>query len=278
MKQAVGYQKKFLLVIVAVALLIFFHLTGILEPIENILVSVVKPTTNLSHSLGAGLNEVYDQNTDKRDLLSLLQTKEEENKSLILANAQLQYLKEENELLRQYHNFYEQTNFDYLLARVIVENLVNNDPAEHTKIIINKGSYDGLIPGLLALDQSGMIIGRLTKVDKNKSIISLITSPDCKLAIAIQYGGQIMGVAQGDAGLTVKINFIPQTEAVRIGDSVVTSGLEENLPAGMILGKIEQINRESNELWQNAVVRPMSDLDNLIIVSILLPQSIVQAE
>ncbi|MFH1412652.1 MAG: rod shape-determining protein MreC [bacterium] len=277
MKQDSKRNKIFILSIVLV-LLLFFHAIGLLSPVENSIIGLFKPAANLSYTAGSNLSQTYDQITSKKDLRQLLEDKAGENKQLILENAQLQYIKDENETLRQYLNFFNKTSFNYTLAHVIMEQPVINNPDEHNKIMIDKGSSEGLSRGLLAIDQSGMIIGRVSDVNKYKAEISLITSPDCGFAVSVQHAGNVMGIAQGDSGLTVKINFIPQAEAVTVGDTVVTSGLEENLPKGMILGKVSQINKESNELWQNAIIDPLADLDNLLIVSVLLSQTIVEAD
>jgi len=119
-----------------------------------------------------------------------------------------------------------------------------------------------------------MIIGRLTKVTKDWSEVALITDPSCRLAISLQPNSQVMGVAQGDAGLTIKLNFIPQTVNLNVNDLVVTSGLEENVPPALVLGRVSQIDRDSNELWQSALVEPAVKLDNLSIVSVILPQTV----
>lgn len=272
-QQNLGYNKKIGLVLVVAALLIFFHFVGLLRPVENLLVRLVRPTAQVSYSVGTDLDNWTRSDVSPEELQSLLEASQSEVKRLTVANAQLEYLKEENDTLRQYHDFFETNSFNYVLAKVLVENLAGHNPLEHTQLIINRGSQDGLQSGLLVLDQDGLIVGRLKQVDKYKSTVALITSPDCRLAVAIQPNFRTAGIAQGESGLTIRINFIPQSEAVHTGDAVVTSGLEENLPSGLVLGKLGQINRESNELWQNAVVEPLASLDNLTVVSVVLPVS-----
>ncbi|MBU2416305.1 rod shape-determining protein MreC, partial [Patescibacteria group bacterium] len=70
-------------------------------------------------------------------------------------------------------------------------------------------------------------------------------------------------------GLTIKMDFIPQNKRINNEDIVITSGLEKNIPKGLVIGKITRINKNNNEVWQNAIIEPLADLDNLIIVSVL---------
>jgi len=52
---------------------------------------------------------------------------------------------------------------------------------------------------------------------------------------------------------------------------VVTSGLEEKIPGGLVIGKVTKVNSDSNEVWQSADIEPLIDFDHLTMVSILLP-------
>ena len=71
--------------------------------------------------------------------------------------------------------------------------------------------------------------------------------------------------------LTVNMVFISQTEKIEIGNIVVASGLEKNIPRGLVIGRVSKVEKESNELWQSAVIEPIANLDELIIISVLLP-------
>jgi rod shape-determining protein MreC len=73
-------------------------------------------------------------------------------------------------------------------------------------------------------------------------------------------------------GLTVVMEFIPQTEDIRTGDVVVTSGLERNIPPGLVIGKVTEVNNKSNEVWQSVNIEPLVDLDELTIVAVVIDE------
>ena len=75
----------------------------------------------------------------------------------------------------------------------------------------------------------------------------------------------------GDLGLTVKLNFVGQTEKINLGDIITTSGLEKDIPAGLVIGRVSQINNNQNDVWQNINIEPAVNFDNLRIVSVARP-------
>jgi rod shape-determining protein MreC len=261
--------KKYTWIIAVVVLLIFLHFTKILVPVESIIVRIFNPVLSSLHSASSYLRITYSEQTDKRDLLNTVKQLEIEVNNLTVENARLKALEEENQILREYLKFSKEGRVSFILGNIIARegpdsNNLNQD------IIIDKGREDGIEVGLGVVSGEGTIIGNVVGVKDNLSKICLITSRNCKLAATIQNIDKTSGIVSGELGLTIKMEFIPQTERVSVGDSIITSGLEENIPRGLVIGKVTEVNKESNELWQSATIEPLVDLDNLIIVSVLL--------
>ncbi|MFH0840721.1 MAG: rod shape-determining protein MreC [bacterium] len=266
-------NNKLVFVIVVVLLLIFFHWIGLLGWLENSLVRILKPSLKTTYSVSSEIENDDRADLTKEELIGLLSAKEEENSKLLSENAQLHYLQEENKILREYAGFFERTKYSHVVADVISRNTIDSSLLQSSNIIINRGSDNGITIGLLAVNQAGMAVGKVTQVSKGIAEVSLISSKRCNLAVSLQNESHTMGVTEGETGLTVSINLIPQTEEVNIDDLVVTSGLENNIPRGMIVGRVTQVEKENNEIWQRAVIEPLVDLESLMMVSIILPQS-----
>jgi rod shape-determining protein MreC len=261
--------KKYIWVIAVIVLLIFLHFTGILNPVETLIVKVFNPIFSSLHSAGSYLRVTYNEQADKRDLVSLVKQLEESAANLTIENARLKALEEENQVLREYLKFSEESNASFVLGNIISRRGLDSSGLDQN-IIINKGSADGIEIGSGVISK-GAVIGKVIGVKNNLSEICLITSRDCKFAATIQNTDKTSGIIKGELGLTIKMEFIPQTEEIAAGDNVVTSGLEKNIPRGLIIGKVTEVNKESNELWQSAVIEPLVDMDELIIVSVLIP-------
>lgn len=263
--------RKYIWLIAVIGLLIFLHFTKILTPIESFVTGILRPIFSGFYSVSSSVRTTYNEQTSKKDLLERVKQLESQSNQLTVENVELKMLEQENQILRQHLKFLTKYENRYVLANVIFRGSLDNPTAASQIIIINKGAKDGVLPGLAVTSSHGIIIGKIIKVKSNLSEVYLTTNPACKLAATMQNQDKTSGIVQGELGLTVKMEFIPQTEEIKVGDTVVTSGLEQNIPRGLVIGKVTQVIKESNELWQSAVIEPLVDLDELVIVSILLP-------
>lgn len=261
-------QKKIPVYIAVVALLVFFHMFGWLRPVENVFARILTPFFSSLYSFGTNIKQAYEKQTDKRDLNKINSELTETVNRLSVENAKLKTLEEENGTLREYLKFLAKNEYKYMLGNVISR---GDFTGSGESIIIDKGAKDGVSKGLAVVSSFGVIIGKVMDVKDNVSEVYLSTNPKCKLAAAIQNSNRTSGIAQGELGLTIKMDFIPQTDKLNAGDNVVTSGLEPNIPRGIIIGKIDKVFQENKDLWQSASLEPLIGQKDLVIVSVLLP-------
>ena len=270
--------KKYIYVAAIVMLLIFFHYIKILNPLESFLNKTFKPFFGVFYSFSSDVNKNYSDETEKIDLTSDLKKAEEKINQLTSENIKLRFLEEENSILRKHLNFLKKDSQHYLMANIISRGeLTGGTNQNNQAILIDKGSVDGLYPGLvisstaIGTSSQGVIIGKVIDVKDHIAEIYLVTNKKIKLAAAIFGDNKTSGIASGDLGLTVKMDFIPQTENIQIGDIVATSGLEQSVSRGLVIGRVSKIIKENNEVWQSAIIEPATDLDSLSIVAVLLP-------
>ena len=260
--------------IAVIGLLIFLHFIKVLTPIEKAITSMINPLTTGFYSISSELQTTYNEQTSKQDFLTVINNLEQDVNRLTVENFELKLLADENKKLRQALKFFTQEQHNYVLANIISQSLGINPTSQEKNLIINKGRADGLVNNLAVVNNQGVIIGKIIEIKEKISKICLVTDNDCKLAAFVQgqteIVGETSGVVEGELGLTIKMNFIPQTEKIAIGDVVATSGLEKNIPRGLVIGKIIQVDDSSNEVWQSAVIEPLVNLDSLAIVSILI--------
>ncbi|MBU0637052.1 MAG: rod shape-determining protein MreC [Patescibacteria group bacterium] len=270
--------KKHIIVGAVVALLIFFHFIGILSPFESTISYWLSPLFRNFYSFSSGLRLTYNEHINKSDLTSRIKQLENQLNKSIIDNVKLKILEEENQALRQNLKFLIKSQYHYAMANIISR----GEPIDLVKgnkiIIIDKGSDDGLFPGLPVVssdfygsENQGLIIGKIVTVKNNLSEVCLLNNQNCKLAGSLLGQTKINGIVSGELGLTVKMEFIPQTQKINKGDIVVTSGLEQNIPQGLVIGKVIDIVKNNNELWQSSILEPLINFDDLIIVAVLLP-------
>lgn len=256
---------------VVIGLLIFLHFIGLLSPLEKLIINSSQPLFGKLYAWRSGIRQDQKEKSSGVDLSVKVSDLENQLSALVVANARLKDLENENQKLREYLNFFGQTKLNYVLANVTSQENFLDSVKYGQNIIINKGSKDKLIPGLVVINGQGVVVGKVLEVKDNSARVCLLVNNSCKLAVSILNQNRTIGVTEGDLGLTVKINFVGQTEKINTDDIVATSGLEKDIPAGLVLGRVSQINNNENDVWQNINIEPLVNFDNLGVVSVVLP-------
>jgi rod shape-determining protein MreC len=65
------------------------------------------------------------------------------------------------------------------------------------------------------------------------------------------------------------VDAIDQTASVTSGELVLTSGLGGAFPPDIPVGQVLTVRKRDYELFQEAVVQPSADLENLLVVLIV---------
>jgi rod shape-determining protein MreC len=248
------------------ALLAFLHYLGWLGLIERGARALIIPiSTKITHWRVASqdsYNYFFNQKTMMREYNKILN----KNQNLEVANAKLKDLEKENTELRKQLNFFHRRNFTSVAANVVGR---NTDSVEKM-IIIDAGEAAGIKLGQPVVAGDGILIGKIAKVEQDISMVRLINDNQSKIAATILNKDASLGVVEGGYGLSVRMNFIPKNETILIGDKIITSGLEENLPRGLLIGEVAIAENEAYQPFQQAVLATAIDLSKLTIVSVLL--------
>ncbi|HWD69753.1 MAG TPA: rod shape-determining protein MreC [Solirubrobacteraceae bacterium] len=126
----------------------------------------------------------------------------------------------------------------------------------------------------------GGLVGDVSKLSSDESVVSLVTSPDFSVGATIQNTSGASGLIQPRVGdpSTLMLNDLPATANVSNDQLVVTSGfrdkndptIESFAPAGIPIGTVSSTNPQSSVLENQQVqVTPLADLQYLSLVQIL---------
>ncbi len=252
-----------------IVFLIVLHSIGLLAPLEDFLLSATKPLTVRLYDWGTNFRSSYQQRYDRQVLQTKVQQLEKLVNTLTVANSRCLEINASNQKLRSILKLKSTHHFQTITATIIAKQLRLGNRGD---LIIDRGRQSGLRPGLAIINSQGIIIGKIMEVKNTSAIACLSTNINCKLAAAVQNQTLTQGVTSGNLGLTIQMNFIPQSEKLKLGEMIITSGLENEIPRGLLIGKISQIHQSSNAVWQTATIQPLINFDNLTIVSIVIPQ------
>lgn len=133
--------------------------------------------------------------------------------------------------------------------------------------VINKGTKDNLQAGLPVIYE-GYLVGVVLDVDDSSSYVRTTYHPSFRTsALSPRLGNVSLGVAQGYMPGKLVMKDIYANVVLEVGDEIVTSGKEEQLPAGLVLGKVREI-REKGVLKEAVIALPV-ELRSLSEVFIL---------
>ena len=147
------------------------------------------------------------------------------------------------------------------------------DPNFHS-LTIDKGTQDGLRQDMAVISPEG-VVGRIIAPAARASKVQLLIDRGAGAGVMIERSrvhGVVSGIGTTDelafeAGL-IQLHYIPALADVRVGDRVITSGIDGVYPKGFTVGEIESVEPGTGTL--NITVRPSVDFATLETVLVVL--------
>jgi rod shape-determining protein MreC len=149
--------------------------------------------------------------------------------------------------------------YNYIPAKVI-----NNSTQKiNNYLTIDKGSRDGLEPGMGAISSFG-VVGFVKTVSNNYATLYSLLHGDMQVSSMLSRLG-VFGTTKWDGldPLYANLLYIPRHVELQVGDSIVTSGYNAIFPEGIPIGQIKEFSIEENETFYNIVVELSSDFQSL---------------
>jgi len=137
---------------------------------------------------------------------------------------------------------------------------------EFRTISIDKGTGDGLTPDMAVLAPAG-VVGRIIMPATRASKVQLLIDRDAA-AGAIVERTRAQGIVVGTGTDRFRMDHVPSAADIKVGDRLVTSGIEGIYPKGFVIGQIESLNRQAGE-FTDVMVRPaveFSALESVLVV------------
>jgi rod shape-determining protein MreC len=89
-----------------------------------------------------------------------------------------------------------------------------------------------------------------------------INDPQMGVSAIVQRSRQ-QGLVAGTLGDLLVMKYLPADADIKPGDVVVTSGLTEAYPKGLLIGEVAEVRVESSGFGRYALIRPAVALGNL---------------
>jgi len=262
-----SHRPSFILVAVLLAqlLLLSFQITrnhnvrlikiwavAVFDPFERSLKGVTDATTWAWRTYG-GLWRAQQENQDLR-------------RELTTTRSQLQQVAEyaeESQRLRRLLDFKAHAPFQTVAAEIIAF----SPGASSNAILIDKGVDYDLTPDLAVITPAG-VVGKIVSVFHHSSQVLLITDPSSGVGATLERS-RTQGVLKGVGNNLCQLDYVMNEESLSPGDAVVTSGLDQIYPQGLLLGTVLKVG-SGNIYYKRIIVRPAAALDRLETVLIVL--------
>ena len=223
-------------------------------PVQTSVQSVVSTIKNTWNSY-INLIEVNEENKMlKQQLLNM-----EEKLNQHIENS-VQFFRLRSQLL-----FAQKKARKEIFSEIIGESADNN----HQIRLINSGSNQLLQRNYIVLRKEGLV-GRIQSVSPYQSSVQLIIDHRSRVPALIQRNrvrGLIYGTHDG-----IEMRQINQHAKIKIGDRVISSGLGNLYPKGILIGWVSGIHHQSHELFKTARLDSAVDFNQIEEVFAILPQ------
>lgn len=229
-------------------------------------------TQSIFTPIEVGLHEIGLKTYDRVIFLVKLPVVYGENKELKRQIGELQGLLVENENLREENKVLkEQLGVQIEGREVDIFAKVLGEGSDGAKvfILINQGEARGVEVGDVVVLRK-FLVGKVVSVNKRQAIVLPIFSNESKVPVyVLSLDEKISGLAIGQYNSQVKLIEVLQDEGFSIGDLVVTSGSAGVYPSGLLVGRVEKIDKDENTLFQEAELSMFWDAKEIRNVFIL---------
>jgi rod shape-determining protein MreC len=294
-------SRSFALIFVMLAIGAIALLSGALsaQPISQGPASLLLgPLQEAFTNLGRTLGELFRSSNDLIDLRARAETLRRQVTALEAENIRLREFQAE---LKQYRDLlrfasdnpaYEVVGADVIgIADTLkcqgvnpqsptagkCANVIAGDTSPFVRYItINAGARDGIEIGMPVVAGGLALVGRVGKVNYATAQVQLLTDPASFINVRMVESRSSGTVAGTNEGILLLQNVL-QTEPLKPGDLIVTSGLGGMLPQGLPIGAVERVISQDVETTQQAIVRPGVDFDKLEVVLVITQPRAAQA-
>jgi len=225
------------------------------EKSYSIIGSIQQTAFNFEESIGECIKNFYEAKELR-----------EENELLKIEIDKLLFEKENyfKEILSSYQRFEKLLEFKQKKAyHLLPVRVISYTPSIYFKVVfIDKGGKEGIKKGMAVVSPQGLV-GKVIEEYSHQAKVLLIIDERSKVGIRVQRTRDI-AILQGKGKEGVcELKYLLNTASVKVGDKVVASGLGNLFPEGILVGKISEVKRDSNRLFQEVKITPTVDFGKL---------------
>jgi len=132
--------------------------------------------------------------------------------------------------------------------------------------IIDKGTASGIRKDCAVICPEG-VVGRVMHPSRKSAVVQLISDLDSGVGVLLEHS-RAQGVMKGGGKRESVVEFVSSSEKVTVGEKVLTSGLDQIYPKGLLVGYVTATS-PSKLVFQKISVSIAANLQKLEYVLVL---------
>jgi len=175
-------------------------------------------------------------------------------------------LREQNQRLRELLGSARQMEETVLIAE-----LTATDPNPfNQRILINKGSRDGVFLGQPVLDARGLL-GQVVELMPNSARVLLLSDNNHSIPVQVSRNG-LRAIASGTGDPTrLELRHLASTADIKEGDLLLSSGLGQRFPAGYPVARVIQVTQDPSQPFISVLAEPTAVFDRSRYLLLIFP-------
>ncbi|MGQ9464777.1 MAG: rod shape-determining protein MreC [bacterium] len=150
--------------------------------------------------------------------------------------------------------------------RLLKANIIGRDPTNFGGFLyIDKGITDSLNINDPVIIQN-KLVGRIKSLSEKTGIVETFENKGFSISAVDGKTGVYGIIKQNDV---LALEYIKLDDEINYGDSILTSGLSEIFPKGILIGTVSEIKRNDDPFFKKVVITPAIKVNQLNYVYIV---------
>jgi rod shape-determining protein MreC len=265
------------LVLLSLVLITLSFRSDTLDPVQSFGASVLRPFEIAANRVARPFQDAVDWSTDLVHARSENERLKKENQELRLAIARNKAALAENRDLKSQLRYRDSPSFpkDY---RGVTATVLTNPTTFDQSVTIAAGTNQGVAMEDVVVSR-GALVGTITKVYANVSLVTLISDPSSSVRAADERNLSTVGMLErGSASDSLVLNNVGKDKRVEMGDTIITAGspggsdLPSLFPRHIPVGIVTSVNQTDTDIYKHIQVQPFVNLGSLTSVLVLVPK------
>lgn len=276
-KQGVTAKARLIIyTLLSIVLILIDSRLHILEPFRANIRTFLSPIEQVANLPFTALETVTNFISGKGYVSSELESLRLENERLRVQVAQIEELQNQNRELRQIVQLRKLHAFENSVVTEI-KGEVGDRFSRH--VVLDQGANAGIEAGMPVLDEHGLL-GQIIRTYPEQSELLLISSKNVQVPVQFVRTG-LRAIAEGVGETeTMRVLFVPLDADLKVGDQLVTSGIDGVFPRNTAVGVVTEIRRYKGEHYAQVEMKPSASIQSDRFARVLLstPSLPVKAE